>query len=293
MASTKLPLLRFLSKRAFVAKLGCATLCLSALCCGSPGLFGQTSGNPLVRFHTDLGDIDVALLQDVAPANVANLLGYVNSQAYNNSFVHRSVPGFIVQGGGYKFVNNQVAAIPAGSPVVNEFHVSNKRGTLAMAKLGNDPNSATNQWFFNLVDNSSNLDNQNGGFTVLGRIINGTGLTTIDTIATVPIYNAGSPFDSLPLRNYVSGNIQDANLVHVIWIKQIPQVAALTHPNATTVHVQGKGAPSTAYQLQSSAASPASSTFTNLVMVTADASGNLSYDDTSSGTKKFYRFVIP
>jgi len=293
MASTKLALLRFLSKRAFVGKLGCATLCLSALCCGSPGLFGQTSGNPLVRFHTDLGDIDVALLQDVAPANVANLLGYVNSQAYNNSFVHRSVPGFIVQGGGYKFVNNQVAAIPGGSPVVNEFHVSNKRGTLAMAKLGNDPNSATNQWFFNLVDNSSNLDNQNGGFTVLGRIINGTGLTTIDTIATVPIYNAGSPFDSLPLRNYVRGNIQDANLVHVIWIKQIPQVAALTHPNATTVHVQGKGAPSTAYQLQSSAASPASSTFTNLVMVTADASGNLSYDDTSSGTKKFYRFVIP
>lgn len=269
-------------------------LCLSLFGSLSP-LLAQTSGDPIVRFHTDLGDIDVALLQSVAPATVANFFGYVNPGAYDNSFIHRSPPGFIIQGGGYKFVNNQVVTIPTNPPVVNEFHVSNKRGTLAMAKLGGQPNSATDQWFFNLSDaNAANLDSQNGGFTVFGRVINGAGLATMDTIAAVPIYNAGSPFDQLPLRNYVSGNIQDQNLVHVIWIKQIPQISALTHPSAGTIHIAGKGSANVAYQLQSSASSsPASAGFTNLAMVTADSNGNMSYDDNSPGSKKFYRFVIP
>ena len=193
-----------------------------ALSTGSQALFAQSSStNPLVRFHTDLGDIDLALLKDIAPNNVANFLGYVNPGTYDNSFIHRSVPTFIVQGGGYTFVNNQPTALAQHAAVVNEFHVSNKRGTLAMAKIAGNPNSATNQWFFNESDsNASNLDNQNGGFSVFGRIINNTGLTTMDAIAAVPIFNAqgvfGSDFQSLPLRNYTSGAPQDANLVHVI-----------------------------------------------------------------------------
>src|ERR1041385_5885382 len=101
--------------------------------------FAQLAGtNPLVRFHTDLGDIDVLLFQDVAPKNVANFLSYVNSNAYDNTFIHRSVPNFVIQGGGYKFINGQPVAIAQHSPVVNEFHVSNTRGTLAMAKVAND-----------------------------------------------------------------------------------------------------------------------------------------------------------
>jgi cyclophilin family peptidyl-prolyl cis-trans isomerase len=268
-------------------------LCL-ALFGGVSSLPAQTNGDPIARFHTDLGDIDVDLLQGTAPATVANFLNYVNPGAYDNSFIHRSVPAFIIQGGGYKFINNQVTPIATNPPVVNEFHVSNKRGTLAMAKLSGQPNSATDQWFFNLSDsNAANLDSQNGGFTVFGRIISGAGLTTMDTIAAVPVYNAGAPFDQLPLRNYVSGNIQDANLVHVIWVKQIPQISALTHPSANTIHVAGKGAANVAYQLQSSTTTPAAASFANLTMVTADSSGNISYDDNSAGTKKFYRFVIP
>lgn len=174
-----------------------------------------------VRFHTTQGDIDVNLLPDAAPKTVANFLNYVNRGAYTNAIFHRSVPGFIIQSGGYQLVNHSGVAIPQDPPVVNEFKISNTRGTLAMAKVGNDPNSATNEWFFNESDsNASNLDNQNGGFTVFGRIANAAGLAVMDKIAAVPVYDAsggvpGSPFSSLPLFNYTGGSLQDSNFVLV------------------------------------------------------------------------------
>src|SRR5439155_6233770 len=65
-------------------------------------------------------------------------------------------------------------------PITNEFNsgrrLSNVYGTIAMAKRPDDPNSATSEWFFNLADNSTNLDSQNGGFTVFGRVVGGTNL---------------------------------------------------------------------------------------------------------------------
>ncbi len=268
---------------------------------GSQALFAQTSSsNPLVRFHTDLGDIDVSLLQDVAPNNVANFLGYVNPGIYDNSVIHRSIPAFVIQGGGYNIVSNQPNALPVHAAVVNEFHVSNTRGTLAMAKLANNPNSATNNWFFNESDSNasgpSGLDTQDGGFTVFGRIITSTGLTIMDAIAAVPTYNAqglwGADFQNLPLRNYTTGTVQNANFVHVIWIKVVPQIAAVTHPSANTVHLQGTGAASKTYQLQTSS-TPAASGFTTATTVTANSSGAISYNDASAGTVKFYRLAIP
>ena len=263
-----------------------------ALLSGSQTLFAQGANNPLVRFHTDLGDIDVELLQNIAPKTVANFLGYVNSGAYDNSFIHRSSPSFVIQGGGYKFVNGQVVSIPQGAAVVNEFHVSNTRGTLAMAKLAGNPNSATNQWFFNEMDsNAASLDTENGGFTVFGQITNASGLSVMDMIAAVPIYNFGSPFDELPLRNYMGGTIQDPNLVHVIWIKVLPQIVAITRPSSNTIRIQGRGAPSTTYKLEMS--SSLTSGFTTSVMVTTGPAGNFSHDDTATGPKKFYRLTIP
>ena len=81
-------------------------------------------------------------------------------------------------------------------PIPNEFSPSrpNVAGTIAMAKLGGDPNSATNQWFFNVADNSSNLDNQNGGFTVFGQVL-GEGMQLIDAIDGLPTYNLNQYFD--------------------------------------------------------------------------------------------------
>jgi hypothetical protein len=86
--------------------------------------------------------------------------------------------------------------------------------------------------------------------------------------------------------------VLDANLVHVIWIKLVPQIVAVTHPSANTAHVQGQGAANAAYKLEMSS-SPAGSGFTTSVNVTADANGIIAYDDNASGTRKFYRLTIP
>ena len=183
----------------------------------------QTSGQ-LIRMHTNAGDIDVQLLPATAPATVDNFLSYMNKGAYNNSIFHRSVKSFIIQAGGFK---QDFSAIPQDAAVKNEYSLSNTRGTIAMAKLGTDPNSATNQWFFNLVDNGSNLDNQNGGFTVFGRVANPESLAVMDKIGNLPIASnvLASPFDAIPIfsfANPVSGD----NLVTILSVTQLNSVNA-------------------------------------------------------------------
>jgi cyclophilin family peptidyl-prolyl cis-trans isomerase len=133
---------------------------------------------------------------------VANFLNYVNDGDYAGSFIHRSVPGFVVQGGGFTFINGEAGSVPSDPPIANEFGRSNVRGTVAMAKLGNDPDSATSQWFINLADNSAVLDDSNGGFTVFG-VVEGNGMRVIDAItAQSRIENFGGAFAELPTLNY-------------------------------------------------------------------------------------------
>ncbi|MBK5290307.1 MAG: peptidylprolyl isomerase [Acidobacteriia bacterium] len=186
---------------------------------------GQT-----VRFSTNLGDIDVTLLPRQAPLTVANFLRYVDRGAYDKSFFHRSVPGFIIQGGGFKLDGGRFVPLPSDPPVRNEFNVSNLRGTIAMAKLDGDPNSATNQWFFSLADNSRTLNGQNGGFTVFGRIVAGSaGLSVVDRIAEVPIVTAfPAPYNQLPMQNYTGGTVTDANLVTVNSITVLGPAPSIT-----------------------------------------------------------------
>jgi cyclophilin family peptidyl-prolyl cis-trans isomerase len=202
-----------------------------------------------VRMDSVYGPIDIALYERQKPITVANFLRYVDERRYfmtdpttkqeASSFIHRSVPGFVIQGGGFigtvnpsapdRLQATQVGTLPA---IQNEPGISNKRGTLAMAKLANNPNSATSQWFINLADNSHNvvngtdqgLDVQNGGFTVFARVI-GDGMDIADRIANVPIYNFGAPFDSLPLRDWVSPNpVKIPNLISLPSIARIPSV---------------------------------------------------------------------
>jgi uncharacterized protein (TIGR03437 family) len=178
-----------------------------------------------VRFQTTLGNIDVDLLPGDAPRTVQNFLNYVNRGAYNNSFFHRSVPGFVIQGGGFRWSANGPSEIPSDPPVVNEYKVSNTRGTIAMAKLGSGPNTATNQWFFNLSDsNASNLNNQNGGFTVFGRVSNSDGLAVMDRIAAQRVFNAGGAFDNIPLVNFTGGTIGEQHLIRVTSISVLDAV---------------------------------------------------------------------
>jgi cyclophilin family peptidyl-prolyl cis-trans isomerase len=196
---------------------------LRAILC-AVGIFFTTLFSPMaanatiVRLQTTLGNIDIELYDTAAPATVTNFLAYVNSAKFNNSFMHRSVPGFIIQGGGFTWDNttSTVAAVVKNPPVVNEFSPtrSNLRGTIAMAKISDDANSATSEWFINLANNAANLDNQNGGFTVFGKVSD-AGMVVVDAIAALPRVNAGGAFTDLPTINYTSGNLGRANLVMV------------------------------------------------------------------------------
>ncbi len=176
----------------------------------------------IVRYQTVMGDIDVRLYDTATPASVANFMNYLNDGDWNDSFIHRSVPGFVVQGGGFKFTDaNGVASVPTDDPVVNEFGITNVRGTIAYAKTAAGPDSATSQWFFNLGNNAANLDNQNGGFTVFGRVL-GDGMDIVDAIAALPRVNAGSPFDNLPVIDWNPvNNIMDENLVNITTIIEL------------------------------------------------------------------------
>ena len=146
------------------------------------------------------------------PLTTANFLAYANAGRYQNTILHRSVPGFIVQAGGFTQptapsgqAGGSPTTIATYAPVTNEPGNSNIRGTIAMAKVGGDPNSATDQWFFNLADNRAHLDSQNGGFTAFGQVL-GTGMSVVDSLAAVPFYGAVDFYNNgaltdLPLRN--------------------------------------------------------------------------------------------
>jgi len=159
----------------------------------------QTVTLSLSTNNIDLGDIVINLFPDDAPISVENFLGYVNRGDYNESIIHRSVPGFVVQAGGF----STVGLIPIQDPILNEFGRSNLRGTVAYARQPEVVNSATSQFFFNVTDNVG-LDTVDGGFTVFGEVVSGMDL--VDAINAVPTVNLNQddnpdvgPFGEVPL----------------------------------------------------------------------------------------------
>jgi peptidyl-prolyl cis-trans isomerase A (cyclophilin A) len=153
----------------------------------APSAMAQT----IVRISTGVGDFSIELLDDIAPGTVQNFLNYVNRNDYNGTYIHRAVDNFVVQGGGYRFRPFEGPIdVPSDPPIQNEFNVSNTRGTVAMAKIDGDPDSATNQWFVNIADNSGTLDVDNGGFTVFGTVL-GDGMITVDAIDALPVVSLG------------------------------------------------------------------------------------------------------
>ena len=136
----------------------------------------------MLRFKTSSGEFTVELFEKEAPETCANFLRYVDEGHYDGTLFHRVIPGFMIQGGGFAAGLEQK---DTHEPIRNEATngLENLRGTLAMART-NDINSATAQFFINLVDNDFlNHGPGNYGYAVFGRVT--TGMEVIDAIAEV------------------------------------------------------------------------------------------------------------
>ena len=149
------------------------------------------SENPVVLLETTSGDILVELYPDKAPETVANFLKYVDDGFYNNTIIHRVIPGFMIQGGG---LTARMQQKDTSAPIKNEADngLKNDRGTIAMARTM-DPHSATAQFFINLVDNdflNFQAPSGNGwGYCVFGRVTEG--MDVVDKIAKVKTTTVG------------------------------------------------------------------------------------------------------
>lgn len=161
-------------------------LVLVALLGLAPALTALAAGPQKVRLATSLGDIVVELDAEKAPKSVANFLQYVKSGHYNGTVFHRVIEGFMIQGGGF---TPDLQQKPTRAPIALESRngLKNARGTLAMARTM-DPNSATSQFFINVVDNPF-LDAENArdgnGYAVFGRVVEG--MDVVDRIKAVPV----------------------------------------------------------------------------------------------------------
>jgi cyclophilin family peptidyl-prolyl cis-trans isomerase len=153
------------------------------------------AARPEVLLVTNKGSIVIELFADAAPESVANFLGYVDDGHFSGTIFHRVIIGFMVQGGGF---TPDMVAKPTRPPITNEAGngLRNARGTLAMART-NDVNSATSQFFINLVDNTFlNGDGVTGGYAVFGRVK--TGMEVVDAISLVDTARSGT-HDDVPV----------------------------------------------------------------------------------------------
>lgn len=194
------------------------SICLLTLLINCMVAFPNSLNATTVRFATNVGSFDVALFDEATPITVGNFLDYVDSGAYENTIIHRSPPNFVIQGGGYRA---DFSEIQSNDPIVNESEISNQRGTIAMARTS-DPNSATNQWFINVVDNE-HLD---GGFAVFGEVL-GDGMSVVTDINDLATRNAGGAFGLLPVLDPSLGNTPD-NLVVIQNISVVPEPPAIS-----------------------------------------------------------------
>lgn len=209
------------------------------------------AGDTIVQMQTNQGTIYLELFNSQAPATVTNFLSYVNSGQYNNTLIYRAVQGFVDQTGADYPVDPNNNPITTSTPastdlgnintlsnpptVENEYNDTrpNVTGTIAMAKQSGDPNSASTEWFINLGDNSENLDNQNGGFTVFGQVVGG--MSVVQAIGNITEYNVGNGYDSFPLINPTGQYIEAGNLVLVPTMSVVPAFSYTVSSSNTAI----------------------------------------------------------
>ena len=168
------------------------------------------SSDPIVTVDTNYGTFQIQLLPSAAPQTVANFLSYVDSGAYTDTIFHRSVPGFVEQAGGFTSTSDtfsstsQFTTIPTNAAIPLEYNLPNTAGAVAMARTS-DANRATDQWFVNLVDNSTTLGpggSDANGYAVFGEVL-GNGMDVLNAIAALPASDSSlandATFSQLPL----------------------------------------------------------------------------------------------
>ena len=178
--------------RSLFAGLVCA-FAVSAAVAATP----QVSSNQRVQFKTSMGNFTVEVYPDKAPKTVTNFLQYVKDGFYKGTIFHRVMDGFMIQGRGFTPDMKQKDTRPPVE-IESKNGLKNDKYTIAMARTM-DPNSATAQFYVNVVDNNMlNYPGQDGyGYTVFGKIVDGT--DTIDKIKAVET-TTKFPHQNVPVK---------------------------------------------------------------------------------------------
>ena len=180
-----------------------ATLLLVAALASFQPLLAQAGTRAIMT--TSKGVIELELFDEQAPISVENFVSYANSGFYDGTIFHRVIGSFMIQGGGF---TPDLQKKPTREPIKNEANngLSNKRGTIAMARLP-QPDTATSQFFIN-VQNNMNLDYQgenNFGYAVFGRVTKG--MSVVDDIRFVRTGNQG-PMGDVPVEPVIIEKVE-------------------------------------------------------------------------------------
>lgn len=164
---------------------------------------GDDQGNPRVVVETSLGNFTIEVNQEKAPNTARNFLQYVDDEFYDGLIFHRVIAGFVIQTGGFQ--PGLVRKEPRDAIALESTGLKNDRGTVAMART-NDPNSATSQFYVNLVDNNSlNPTGPGTGYAVFGKVIEG--MDVVDRIATVQT-ETRQGFNDVPVTDVIVRSIR-------------------------------------------------------------------------------------
>jgi peptidyl-prolyl cis-trans isomerase A (cyclophilin A) len=182
-------------RRAWLRRVAVACLAMTGSVAGIAQTPAAKDAPPRVVLETSVGRIVLELEPAKAPKTVANFVQYVNDGFYDGTIFHRVIADFMVQGGGF---TAQMQEKPTREPVASESRngLKNTRGTVAMARRA-DPNSATAQFFINVVDNPR-LDypaHDGAGYTVFGHVVEGQ--DTVEKLRAAPTRTAGG-YENVP-----------------------------------------------------------------------------------------------
>jgi cyclophilin family peptidyl-prolyl cis-trans isomerase len=272
----------------------------------------KTGGSTIATFNTTVGNMELELYDSDKPVTVSNFIKYVTSGRFQNQFIQRWEPNFVIQAGGYYVgsdTNNATdfRTIPIFGTITNEYSLgrnfSNIYGTIAMARQSGNTNSASSQWFLNLTNNAF-LDKVDGGFTVFGRITAGTNILNLfipsppnagdlRRVNIPPYFNSYHEpivLDTLPVTNNVTTFSQVfTNLIYVnislrrdlgVQIKSIG-------PNQRQITWNSVAGVTNVVESSSTLAGP-----WTILSQTVGTGGVMTADDSSSNNARIYRVKL-